>query len=69
MLWLRTSLPQHNEGCFLESRLLNNLEFWANDGPASRGIKGKHFRGMRGHSEADEERRTYRQRKIDEDGF
>ena len=43
----KTSLPQPSEG-FLESRALNGLEFWANDGLASRDIKGRHFRGIQG---------------------
>ena len=44
------------------------MEFWANDGPASRDIKERHFRG-RGKNHKKMERRTYKERKIDGDGF
>ena len=55
------------------NRALKNLEFWANDGPTSRYIKGRHFleagdiRGARIQRQI--ERRTNGRRKIDGDGF
>ena len=45
------------------------MEFWANDGPASQDIKERQFRGNSRESEADDERRTYKERKIDGEGF
>ena len=53
---------------FRNGRALNDMEVWANDGPVSRDIKGRHFRGGE-HVEADREGRTNGQRKIDGDGF
>ena len=59
--------PRLSKVSLSKTGVLQTLIFWAIDGPVSRGIKWKEFRGRKGDSEIKE--RTYKQRKIDTDGF